>query len=284
MPATSANLGPGFDSLALALGQYDEVAMAVAPSGLDVQVAGEGSATLSRDERHLVVHAARATFDRLGCQPPGLVVRCSNGIPQGRGLGSSAAAIVAGVVAARTLSGSGGDLDEGATLELCAELEGHPDNVAACLLGGLIVVWTEDGRTEAARLPVALEDVVAWVPPFQASTVAVRSLLPESVPHADAAANAGRAALLVEALGRRIDLLLPATADRLHQPYRASAMPASAAFVAELRARGIAAVISGAGPTVLGIGPGAHHGVPPAEWQVLRLAVDRAGATVIERE
>lgn len=285
VPATSANLGPGFDALALALGRYDEVDVEVAGSGLEVELTGEGSDTLPRDEGNLVVRALRATFGRLGAQPPGLRVRCRNAIPQGRGLGSSAAAIVAGVVAARTLAGrSAPALDEPATLNLCADLEGHPDNVAACLLGGLIAVWAEDRVARAVRLPVALDSVMVLVPPFQASTAEVRELLPAELPHADAAANAGRAALLVEALGRRPDLLLPATVDLLHHPYRAAAMPRSAALVGELRRHGVAAVISGAGPTVLALGPGADTAVAPAGWQCLRLPVDLDGATVIQRE
>ncbi len=287
VPATSANLGPGFDALALALGHYDEVEVTLTGGGLDLQISGEGADSLHRDERHLVVRALRATFDRLGGQPAGLAVRCRNVIPQGRGLGSSAAAIVAGVLAARSLAASApgsGSLDEAATLELCAEIEGHPDNVAGCLLGGLVVVWRTKGVPRAARLPVALTSALALVPSFTSSTAEVRGLLPNVVPHADAAANAAAAALLVEALGRRPDLLLPATADRLHQSYRTPAMPATAALVAELRGRGIAAVVSGAGPTVLALGPGVDSVVVPDGWRGLRLPVDLAGATVTESE
>ncbi|MEP6462033.1 MAG: homoserine kinase [Frankiaceae bacterium] len=286
VPATSANLGPGFDALALALGLYDEVDVTLAAGGLHVDITGEGSQTLPRGEEHLVVRALRATFDRLGGQPGGLAIRCRNAIPQGRGLGSSAAAIVAGVVAARALSGPTGAerLDEAATLHLCADLEGHPDNVAGCLLGGLTVVWAEPGGARSVRLPVAVDAAIALVPPFESSTAEVRGLLPPSVPHADAAANAGRAALLTEALGRRPDLLLPATADWLHQSYRAAAMPASAALVTGLRAAGIAALVSGAGPTVLALGPGVESVVAPTGWRLLRLPVDRTGATVTEWE
>lgn len=287
VPATSANLGPGFDALALALGLHDEVEVTLTGGGLDLQIAGEGADTLPRDEQHLVVRAMRAAFDRLGGQPAGLAVRCHNVIPQGRGLGSSAAAIVAGVLAARSLAGlepGSGGLDEATTLELCAEIEGHADNVAGCLLGGLVLVWRQDDGTRAVRLPVAPSSAMALVPAFTSSTAEVRGLLPYSVPHADAAANAAASALLVEALGRRPDLLLPATADRLHQSYRAPAMPATAALVDDLRGRGIAAVVSGAGPTVLALGPGVDSVVAPDGWRALRLPVDLAGATVTERE
>jgi homoserine kinase len=211
VPATSANLGPGFDALGLALGLYDDVVVRVADSGLQVDVAGEGAGEVDRGRRNLVVRAIRAAFDRLGGQPRGLEVVCANRIPHGRGLGSSAAAIVAGITAARGLV-LGGMSDEDA-LSLATELEGHPDNVAACLLGGLTIAWSDTaapGGVTALRLePHAELAPVAIVPTTRLSTSKARKLLPATVPHADAAANAGRAALLTEALTRRPDLLLP---------------------------------------------------------------------------
>jgi homoserine kinase len=259
VPATSANLGPGFDSFGLALGLYDDVVVRVAESGLAVDVAGEGAAEVRRDKRNLVVRAVQAAFDLLGGQPRGLEVVCANRIPHGRGLGSSAAAIVAGILAARELVVGGPDkLPDDAMLRLAAQLEGHPDNVAACLLGGFTMAWTQVDDlgpvSRAVRLDVDPDLApVAFVPETKASTAKVRKLLPETVPHADAAANVARAALLVEALTRRPDLLLVATQDALHQPYRAPAMPRSAALVERLRADGVPAVISGAGPTVLAL-------------------------------
>lgn len=259
VPATSANLGPGFDSFGLALGLYDDVVVQVAESGLAIDVAGEGADEVKRDKRNLVVRAIQATFDLLGGQPRGLEVVCANRIPHGRGLGSSAAAIVGGIVAARELVLGGPDkLPDDAALRLAAGLEGHPDNVAACLFGGFTLAWTRDDEfgpvAEAIRLDVHPDVVpVAFVPETRASTAKVRKLLPEQVPHHDAAANAARAGLLVEALTRRPDLLLVATRDALHQPYRAPAMPRSAALVEQLREAGIPAVISGAGPTVLAL-------------------------------
>ncbi|HVC73396.1 MAG TPA: homoserine kinase, partial [Mycobacteriales bacterium] len=218
VPATSANLGPGFDALGLALSLYDDVVVRVADEGLFVDVAGEGADSLPRTRRHLVVRALQAGFDVLGGQPRGLEVVCANRIPHGRGLGSSAAAIVAGLAAARALVLGGADtLDDDALLALAAELEGHPDNVAACLLGGLTLAWTPaDGPAQAVRLPVspALRPVV-FVPTTSASTARARKLLPETVPHADAARNAGRSALLVHALSADPGLLLAATEDRL---------------------------------------------------------------------
>ena len=259
VPATSANLGPGFDSFGLAVQLYDDVVVRVAESGLIVDVAGEGADEVRRDKRNLVVRAVQTTFDLLGGQPRGLEVVCANRIPHGRGLGSSAAAIVAGVVAARELVLGGPDkLPDDAVLRLAAQLEGHPDNVAACLLGGFTLAWTQDDELGSFARAVRLDvhpgvTPVAFVPETKASTAKVRKLLPEQVPHHDAAANAARAGLLVEALTRRPGLLLVATADALHQSYRAPAMPRSAALVERLRSDGVPAVISGAGPTVLAL-------------------------------
>jgi homoserine kinase len=256
VPATSANLGPGFDALGLALDLWDDIVVRITDEpGLSVDVAGMGAASVPRNARHLVVRSMRATFKLLGGAPAGLEVVCANRIPHSRGLGSSAAAIVAGVVAARGLVVGGNErMDDAAALAHASELEGHPDNVAACLHGGLTIAWTEGDRARAVKVPTsaALAPVV-FVPGSSSSTKAARKLLPDSVPHADAAANAARSALLVEALRAHPDDLMAATEDRLHQQYRASAMPRTAALVAELREAGIPAVVSGAGPTVLAL-------------------------------
>ncbi|HJQ02367.1 MAG TPA: homoserine kinase [Jatrophihabitans sp.] len=252
-PASSANLGPGYDSFGLALSRYDEVTAAVTGAGLEVLTAGCGAGEVPADERHLVVRAMRAAFDRLTGQPPGLRVSCRNTIPHGRGLGSSAAAIVSGIALARALTTDGDQLlDERAALELATELEGHPDNVAACLLGGVTVAWlTADGAGRAVRLdPIGVLPVLL-IPTDRSATEAARALLPATVPHADAAFNAGRVGLLVLALTGRPDLLFTATEDRLHQQYRAAGMPRTARLVDELRAAGLPAMVSGAGPSVL---------------------------------
>ncbi|MEV5613785.1 homoserine kinase [Streptomyces sp. NPDC052225] len=287
VPATSANLGPGFDSLGLSLGLYDDVVVRVADSGLNIDIAGEGSETLPRDESHLLVRSLRTAFDLLGGQPRGLEIVCANRIPHGRGLGSSSAAIVAAVVAARAVT-IGGDsrLDDAALLELATEIEGHPDNVAPCLLGGFTIAWMEAGAGRAVRLEAARSVVpVVFVPGKPVLTEMARGLLPRTVPHVDAAANAGRAALLVEALTRRPELLLPATEDRLHQEYRAPAMPESAALVERLRADGVPAMISGAGPTVIAlVEDGAADKVARLAgegWAANRLALDVDGASVL---
>ncbi len=287
VPATSANLGPAFDSAGLALALYDDVIVRVADSGLSVDVAGEGSGDLPRDKRHLVVKSLRAAFTALGGQPRGLEVVCANRIPQSRGLGSSSGAIVAAVMAARALVLGGEELlDDDATLALATELEGHPDNVAACLRGGLTFAWTSPSGVRVHRVDVHPDLApVAFIPSSRASTKKVRGLLPETVPHADAVANAARTALLSLALTRSPELLLDATEDRLHQSYRASAMPRTAALVEDLRAAGVPAVVSGAGPTVLALATratvdavAARH---PRGWEVLALPVESVGATVV---
>jgi homoserine kinase len=313
VPATSANLGPGFDALGLALSLHDDVEVRVTSGGLSIDVSGDGAAEVAAaGEKHLVVRAMRATFDDLAVpQPAGLALRCVNRIPHGRGLGSSAAAIVAGVLAARALAGAGRDLD--AELALANRLEGHPDNVAPCLYGGLTIAWLADegrggqagggqagggqaGAGPAARAirlePLAEIRPVVFIAPEPVSTEVARGLLPASVPHADAARNAGRAALLVAALTARQEALLDATEDRLHQGYRAPAMPATYTLVTGLRAAGIAAVVSGAGPSVLAFLTGGDDN--PAyldklgsiasgtgiDWRISPLGVERQGASV----
>src|ERR1700744_5091293 len=233
VPATSANLGPGFDSLGLAVSLHDVVEARVTAGGLSIAVAGEGSDTANAGEAHLVVRAMRQTFEMLDGQPPGLALRCVNRIPHARGLGSSAAAIVSGVLAARALTYQGRSrLPAEALLRVAAQLEGHPDNVAACLLGGLTVAWTGAGGPRAVRLsPLRAIVPAVIVAPEPLSTRTARGVLPDQVPHADAATNAGRSALLVAVLTSDTandtasetasdpGPLLAATEDRLHQPY-----------------------------------------------------------------
>jgi len=289
VPATSANLGPGFDCLGLAVGRYDEVDVELCAGGLTVDVYGEGADELPRDQTHLVVSSLHRTAERLGVRLPGLRLRAHNTIPHGRGLGSSAAAVCAGVLAARALVPDGdARLPDADLLDLAAGIEGHPDNVAACLLGGLTLAWADpDAGFRAVRLePHESLRPVLFVPPSRLATVTARGLLPATVAHADAAANAGRAALLTHALTGDPGLLLPATEDRLHQAYRAPAMPASAELVTRLRADGVPAVVSGAGPSVLALpGPLAPPGESmreylPAGWALFVLPVDRTGAVV----
>ena len=348
-PATSANLGPGFDALGLALALYDEVEARVTDGGLAIEVSGEGSETAAAGEQHLVVRAMRAAFGAMGGQPPGIALRCVNAIPHGRGLGSSSAAVCCGLLAARALAGPGGPVaaggpvlsdravspDEAASLDeaaspdgtalsdeavfqLAATLEGHPDNVAACLAGGLTIAWspqrvptaaaagtgtptgaaadtgTPTGAAAGPRLlriavPATLR-AVACVPSVPLATEAARQALPPAVPYADAAANAARSALLVAALTGAPQVLFEATEDFLHQPYRSGLMPATARLLAALRRAGAAAVVSGAGPAVLVL---SFDGQPPSPgavgsiagktgtpWDVIPLRIDQQGAHV----
>ncbi|MGN6677189.1 MAG: homoserine kinase [Streptosporangiaceae bacterium] len=294
-PATSANLGPGFDALGLALDLHDEVRAQVIETGLRIEVSGVGEQTARYGEGHLVVRAMRAAFEALGGQPPGIALRCVNAIPHGFGLGSSAAAIVAGVLAARALCGENGvaRMTDDAVLQLAADIEGHADNVAACLAGGLTIAW-EAGSVRCLRLePAPGLTPVLCIPDMPLATDAARQVLPAAVPHADAARNAARSALLVAALTRPLQdagMLLDATLDFLHQPYRASSMPATAGLVGALREAGIPAVVSGAGPGVLALivrgvtaEPDAVSAIAAAsgnKWSVRVLDVDRNGAVV----
>jgi homoserine kinase len=307
VPATSANLGPGFDAFGLALTLHDVVTARVTRGGLDIKVTGCGAETQSAGEDHLVVRAMRAAFEVIGGQPPGLAISCRNAIPQGFGLGSSAAAIVAGLIAARALSGAAlsgaaltgpGVAGAGATnaaltdvgvLGLATELEGHPDNAAACLAGGLTIAWMASSGARSARLaPVAGLAPVVCVPPSGLSTSVARLALPAVVPHADAAQNSARAALLIAALTSDPGLLMDGTEDFLHQRYRAAAMPQATSLIAALRAAGVPAVVSGAGPSVLALTmAGGEPGAvtvsevaarEEAGWRILPLAADLQGA------
>jgi homoserine kinase len=278
-PATSANLGPGFDALGLALTLYDDLSARVTGDSWSVAVTGEGAGELPTDASHLVVRAMLATFDELGARPPGVAVECVNRIPQARGLGSSSAAIVGGVQLARALVRE--QVDDEVALRIAARLEGHPDNVAPCLLGGFTIAWTEASGSRAVRLDVAAGvQPTLFVPQERGLTATARAALPAAVPHADAAFNTGRAALLVHALTREPELLFAATEDRLHQGYRAVAMPGTASLVAALRSVGVAAVVSGAGPTVLALSPVPADFHPGSAWRAESLGVDSGGALV----
>jgi len=283
VPASTANLGSGFDALGLALGLYDEVEVDIAAEGLRIEVHGEGASGVELDEGHLVARALRAAAAHLGLAVPGLALRCVNAIPHARGLGSSAAAIVAGVAAAYRLAGRDvrkDPADAADALQLAARFEGHADNVAASLFGGLVVAWTEGERFGAVRLdPHESLRPVVCIPDHASATATTRGLLPERVPHVDAAFAAGRCALAVQAITTRPDLLLPATEDRLHQDYREQAWPDTMRLVRELRAAGVPATVSGAGPTVFSFTTDGAlpPGVDTSHYRVLELPIDRIG-------
>lgn len=275
-PASSANLGPGFDAFGLALTLGDTLTAEVTDGGLDVHVEGEGAADVPRDESHLVLRAMHSAFDLMGVKPAGLRLSCRNVVPHARGLGSSSAAIVGGIALARALVRDSERLmDDLAAFQLATDLEGHPDNVAAAQFGGFTIAWLDGYAANVHRLDVDAE-LTVLVPPEPVSTELARGLLPETVPHRDAAANAGRAALLVAALTGAPGLLLPATDDLLHQSFRAPAMPESHKVMRALRVRGVPAVVSGAGPTVLAFGHGVADVVPDG-WAVHEVRVAAQG-------
>jgi homoserine kinase len=251
VPATSANLGPGFDVLGLALALHNEVTLEEA-AGISVSIEGEGADHLDRGERNLVVRGVRLVHERLGRPFRGVRIACANRIPTGRGLGSSAAAWLGGIVGANALLG--GPLDRDTLLALAAGGEGHPDNAAAALLGGLTVACWSEGKVVAVSLPVPAE--IRWVvliPEVHGSTAEARAVLPQTVSRADAVFNLQRVGLLLAALRvGRADLLAVAMEDRLHQPFRGGLFPWMERVRSAARAAGaVGCVLSGAGPSLL---------------------------------
>jgi homoserine kinase len=258
--ASSANLGPGFDSIGLALSLYDEIVVETTDSGVVVEIDGEGAGELALGAGHLVVRAVECGLEAARVSAPGLKVRCRNAIPHSRGLGSSAAAVVGGLAAVNGLVAQAGStpLSQTQLIQLSSEFEGHPDNAAAAVLGGAVVSWIDRSCDPPSFSAVRLRlhpDIRLFpaIPEQRSSTAEARVLLPAQVSHHDARFNVSRAALLVVALTERPDLLMAATEDMLHQPQRAPAMPASAEYLRLLRRYNIAAVLSGAGPGVIGL-------------------------------
>jgi len=293
VPATSANLGPGFDTLGLALSVYDTLLITeLAPGELQIEVTGSGAQEIPRDASNLIVRTVAHVYADVDRPLPGLRIQAENGVPHGRGLGSSGAAVAAGILAAKGLLEGDVDIDDADMLRLATEIEGHPDNVAPALFGGLTIAWMgEHGARHKKLLVHRGVSPLVLVPSYTMSTSAARSLQPPHVSTADAVFNLSRSALLIAALTQSPELLLDATADRLHQDYRAEAMPETQRLVQALRSAGFAAVVSGAGPSVLVLadGPGRRQdAVELAEsttdtpWDALLLAVDVRGGTVGE--
>jgi homoserine kinase len=291
VPATSANLGPGFDTLGLALSFYDELQVeVVAGSEVTVEVHGEGAGEVPTDGSNLVATTIKYVFDRYQQQMPGLKLIAHNVIPHGRGMGSSGAAVVSGIMAAKGLLEGIVEIPTSELLDIATELEGHPDNVAPALFGGLTIAWEDESGPHHKKLFVHRGvSPLELVPAHKMSTALARSLQPESVPHDDAVFNVSRSALLIAALTQSPELMMAATEDRLHQDYRAKAMPETYELIQLMRSHGHAAVVSGAGPSVLVLASDPAERLDAVklaaekypQWQALLLAVDFKGATVI---
>ena len=294
VPATSANLGPGFDTLGIALAYGDDLVVTTRESaGATVTVTGVGEGEVPTDETNLVVRSAAYVFEQLGREMPGLEVSAENRIPHGRGMGSSGSAIVAGVMIAAGLLESDPvspiTLTADQLLGFATDLEGHPDNVAPALFGGLTIAWTNETGPRCKQLMVHRGVApLVLVPEFTMSTELARSLQPSEVPHEDAVFNVSRTALLIGAMTQSPELLFEATEDKLHQNYRGEAMPATRDLIRELREAGFPAVVSGAGPSILVLANGPAERLAAADlvqekhsdWRTLLLAIDTKGATV----
>ena len=255
VPASTANLGPGFDALGMALGLYNEIEVELTASGLTLTVEGEGAEKLqSLGWRNLVARSVAETLQRLGIRVNGVRIQMLNRIPLSRGLGSSSAAAMGGVAAAVALAEA--TLPPEEMLDLALPFEGHPDNITPALLGGLTVSTVVEGRVRCVKLPVPMGlKAVAVIPDFHLSTAKARKALPDTVPRADAVFNVGRVALFLAAMqAGRLNLLCEATRDRLHQPYRAPLVPGMEEVLKEgERAGALACFLSGAGPTLLAL-------------------------------
>ncbi|WP_405373483.1 MULTISPECIES: homoserine kinase [unclassified Microbacterium] len=291
VPATSANLGPGFDTLGLALSVHDDLTVTeLAGPGLEIEVTGEGAADVPTDASHLVVRSMAYAFEASGRPMPGIRLTAHNTIPHGRGMGSSGAAVVAGLLAAKGLLAGDVELGPETLLRWATELEGHPDNVAPALFGGLTIAWMDETGPQHKKLAVHRGvSPLVFVPEFTMSTSVARGLAPLQVTREDAVFNVSRSALLIAALTQSPELLMAATEDKLHQSYRAEAMPETDKLVRGLRAAGYAAVVSGAGPSVLVLADGPGRRLDAVEhaqtltdtrWSPLLLAVDVLGGTV----
>ncbi|MBE6481657.1 MAG: homoserine kinase [Actinomyces ruminicola] len=288
VPATTANMGPGFDSFGMAFTYYDEVEVRPIVGATNVTVEGVGEGVVPTDDSNLVVRALRAGLDAAGAPQAGFEMHCVNRIPHGGGMGSSASAAVAGLMLARGLLSDPEALPDEEIFRIATGFEGHPDNVAPAVFGGATVAWIEaDGTPRSAPMPVdATLAVSLLVPPSttRLSTEEARKVLPDSVPRADALFNTSRAAILMLALAGRPDLLMAGTEDRLHQEYRRGVLPASMAVMDSLREQGYPAVISGAGPTVLVLADMSQQTRFTLErhgWTVLRPGIDLSGAQLV---
>jgi homoserine kinase len=290
IPATTANLGPGFDCLGMALSLYNEIELNEIDAGIEISLEGEGANELLRDERNLIVQSMQRVFDQVNFDRHGLRIRATNRIPLMGGLGSSSAAIVGGLVAANALCGERLSRDE--LLALAVEIEGHPDNVAPALLGGLVIAADDAHGPIVSQINVPAMQVVVVTPDLRVSTDGARRILPQTISRADAVFNIGRAALVVQALQKGdFDLLGRVLDDRLHQPFRKQLIVGYDDVVAAGKSAGAAAIaISGSGPSLIAFALDRHQVIAQAMRQAFAahrlesrawvLDVDRAGARV----
>lgn len=287
VPASSANVGSAFDCAGLGLDLWDEITAQVSTQrGMRVAVSGVGAETLPSDCTHLVARAMKIGFDALGVHPSGVDITCVNRIPHGQGLGSSAAAIIAGIVAARALVPEGESLlSDDDLLTVALELESHPDNLAGSLFGGFNIAWVrEDGRAEHCTVSVHPDIAITMcLPNTITPTAEARAVLPADVPLHDAVINIGASALLLHAITAAPSLLFAATRDAIHQPRRRTCFPESLALMTTLRSAGLPAVISGAGPAVMVFATPDVVApiVASPDWQVQSMAIAQRGAQVL---
>ena len=292
VPATTANVGPAFDALGIALSLYNHIQVEVIPQGVEIEVIGRDQALIVKDESNLIYQSMLKAYRAAGQKPPGIQLRLHNEIPLGRGLGSSAAAIVGGLAAANYLMGS--PLSQDALLELAVAQEGHPDNVAPALLGGVVISCKGSKKTETIGFPVNERlGFYAAVPDQVLSTAEARAVLPPHVSHGEAVFNVGRTALLVAALcSGNFGPLVTALEDKLHQPYRFQLMPDLKSILEESEKRGLKNLfLSGAGPTVMLMDCHGGASVPlfqevlellPGKWELLKLTGDNQGVQQVD--
>ncbi len=291
VPATSANLGPGFDAIGVALTLRNSFTFSDEESEpLSIEVKGEGAERIHRDEQNLVVIAAECVFELVGQRPSNLSILIENDVPAASGMGSSSTAIVGGMLGANGLTGN--QLSRGQILDLAAQLEGHPDNVMPALLGGLAVGVLENGMVTGERFALPDYKVVIVLPQHETMTKEARAILPQMVTLGDAVANIGRTALLIQALQlRHFNKLRTAMQDRLHQPYRVPAIPGmAAAFAAAYDAGAAGVAMSGAGPSLIAFSENNHATIAAAAQAAFTAAgissrqwildVDQRGAVI----
>lgn len=289
VPGTSGNLGPGFDCLGMAHDIWDDVEATLMAGGSSVTIIGEGQDTLPRDESHLIVRALHATLEWAGAPLAGVRLTCHNRIPHGRGLGSSAAAAVAGVLLGAAFIDRPDIFTKERILSLATDFEGHPDNAAPAVYGGAVVSWMsgvdDSGHIQAHAEPLRLHSDIrtcVLVPSAILPTSAARAVLPANVPLGDAVFNLSRTAMMIQALQYNPSLLMDASEDRLHQGYRAASMPATAEMISALRDAGWPAVVSGAGPSILvldDLDPTISEIIAKRGWKIVRSA-DVPGAQI----